>query len=280
MWPTEPFLSVATVAFTDADLGNIPQRTDLAHVPLIFREDYYDPVTRLRRGRFYVRNDSQPSEWLVPPHPALPDESRRVDHDGRVRKTLFTFHDWPARLKIPAHAVHATVVLGVIHAATFWKIIAIEQISTGEDLVSLKSRSNMGVLPELAEDAIPPPHRRKISQFVERLVDTAYRGGAEAVIDRCRDAASAILGAFFDAPDKDLGTLAEVAFAQKRKLLSNTAKILCVLHARAKPSEQSKRSVGHPTEDDAAFALECAASIIREVGWSSDASQLIPADVD
>lgn len=269
LWPSQPFLSIATVARAESDYEVIPDRTDLGHAKLLFREDYFDPATRVRRGRFYTRNESQPSEWSVPPHPALSDEQRQAGRDGRLQKRLFSFHDWPARIHISEKAPYATIVLGVKQAATLWRVIAIEQISTGEDLVSLKSRSNMGVLPELSEEKVPPDHRQRVSECADRLVDTAYRGGPEGIIDRCRDLATATLGALLEDPAKDLSDLANVAAKQNRLLLSSTARILCLLHSRAKPSVQFKRSVLHPTEDDAALALECAASMLREVGWTT-----------
>ncbi len=269
LWPTQPFLSIATVARVDSDYEKIPDRTDLGCAKLLFREDYFDPVTRVRRGRFYARNESQPSNWSVPPHPALSDEQRQAGRDGRLQKSLNSFHDWPARMEISARAQHTTIVLGVKQAATLWRVIAIEQISTGEDLVSLKSRSNMGVLPELLEEKVPPAHKRGISESVDRLVDTAYRGGPEAVIDRCRDLAAATLGVDLGRPAKDLSDLANLAAKQNRLLLSSAARILCLLHSRAKPSVQFQRSVLHPTEEDAALALECTASILRELGWTA-----------
>lgn len=269
LWPSQPILSIATVARVDSDYETIPVRTDLGHAKLLFREDYFDPVTRVRRGRFYTRNDSQPHEWLVPPHPALPDERRQAGQDARLRKRLYSFHDWPARTQISEKAPYATIVLGVKQAATLWRVIAIEQISTGEDLVTLKSRSNMGVLPELSDEKVPSAHRQRVWECIDRLVDTAYRGGPEGVIDRSRDLATATLGALLEEPAKDLSDLAKLAAKQDRLLLSSAARILCLLHSRAKPAEQFKRSVLHPTEDDAALSLECAASILREVGWTT-----------
>lgn len=269
LWPSHPILSIATVARVDSDYEAIPDRTDLGHAKLLFREDYFDPVTRVRRGRFYTRNDAQPREWSVPPHPALSDEHRQAGRDGRLQKRLFSFHDWPARTQISERAPYATIVLGVKQAATLWRVIAIEQISTGEDLVSLKARSNMGVLPELSEQSVPSAHKQRVSECIDRVVDTAYRGGPEGVIDRCRDLAAAALGAHLENPGKDLSDLANLAANQKRPLLSSAGRILCLLHSRAKPSEQFNRSVLHPTEDDAALALECAASILREVGWAT-----------
>ena len=272
LWPNEPFLSIATVIRSDSDYSSIPEGTDLGRAALIFREDYFDPITRVRRGRFYARNDPQPSQWTVPPHPSLPDESARasVHGGGRLTKPLFSFYDWPAAIHISPIAAHATIVLGVRRAATRWRIIAIEQISTKEDLVTLKALSNMGVLPELIEAKIPSAHLGAVSNFIARVVDTAYRSGPEAVVDRCRDAAAAVLAAQFGNSKKDLAGLANRAESEKKYIVGNAAKILALLHARAKPSEQANRFVPHPAESDAALALCCLNAILREIGWAAD----------
>jgi hypothetical protein len=73
---------------------------------------------------------------------------------------LFGFHDWPARIHIGRTAQHTTIALGIQEAMTLWRVIGIEQISTGEDLVTLKARSNLGVLPNLSESEIPEVLKR------------------------------------------------------------------------------------------------------------------------
>jgi hypothetical protein len=195
-------------------------------------------------------------------------ESRQVGQGGYVRKTLLSFFEWPAASNLVGKSSLVSIVLGTSAAMTRWRVVSIERISTGEDLVTLKARSNMGVLPEITEDQVPAEHRAAVLQFMSRIVDTIYRGGPESVIDRCRDLASAILGTVFGAPDKDLGKLALTAKNGDRHLLSHAANILAILHARAKPSEQARRGATHPGEEDAALAIECAATVLREVGWT------------
>jgi hypothetical protein len=144
---------------------------------------------------------------------------------------------------------------------------------TGEDLVTLKARSNLGVLPSVSESDIPEAHRPRVLQAIEALVDTAYRAGPESVIDRCRDMSAAVLGAFFELSEpgsvhKDLGELAKIAARQQRFVIEQTARLVSLLHARVKPNEQRKRNMRSPHEEDATLALECAGAILREVGWS------------
>jgi hypothetical protein len=51
IWPT-PFISIATPIRTDQDLHMIPAQSSMGNASLVFREDQFDPVTRIRRGRF------------------------------------------------------------------------------------------------------------------------------------------------------------------------------------------------------------------------------------
>lgn len=273
IWPA-PMVSIATILGPETDRSAVPEQTDLAMAKLVFREDSFDPVTRIRRGRFYQRGgDSQPQEWKVQTHPAYREEvGVRREHDGYLAKQLFGFQIWPARLHLRAREL--TVVLGVRDGMSIWRVVGIEQISTGEDLVTLKARANLGVIPDLREDHIPAGSRTRVLQTIEKLVDTAYRAGPESVVDRSRDVGAAVLGAFFEASQpgaihKDLGELARMATAGQRHLIYNAAELLRLLHARAKPNEQHRRNVEAPREEDSALAIECVGAILREVGWTT-----------
>jgi len=268
LWPSPPFFTAATIVRSDKDRLLIPGEINLSRATLLFREDYFDPVTRIRRGRFYNAGDgARQQEWVVPPHPALPLEASGAVYRGQLRKSLLVYFDWPASHHLqPLQGI--VVVLGTVSAMTQWRVISMERISSNEDLVTLKSRSNIGVLPELADDKLPTAHKQRINQFVANVVDTAYRGGAESVIDRCCDMASAVLSAYYDAPEKPLGHLATIARDQNKRIVGNAASILAQLHARGKPQEQQIRRVRHPQDEDAALALECAGTILREIEWT------------
>ena len=274
LWPV-PFISVATVVKNAADYENVPANTDLHSARLIFREDFFDPVTRIRRGRFYNGSEGgpQPMNWRVFPHPAIPQDLRSQNREGHLHKQLCTYHEWPARIHVSSVRPETVVALGVLAALTLWRVIGIEQISTGEDLVTLKSRGTLGTLPELAESMIPETARPRVLECMEKLLDTAYRAGPESVIDRCRDMCAAVLGAYFESArpgsaTKDLAALAKVAAESKLNVVQNAAHLIGLLHARAKPSEQSKHKLIAPGEGEAMLALECVGAVLREVGWT------------
>jgi hypothetical protein len=95
IWPS-PFTSIATLIAQQGDWDSIPATADLAWANLIFREDAFDPVTRIRRGRLYYRHQMQPAEWHVQRHPAYSNESARVDVTGLQVKSLYTYWPWVA----------------------------------------------------------------------------------------------------------------------------------------------------------------------------------------
>jgi hypothetical protein len=273
IWPAQ-FISLATVLRSEGDYADVPAATNLGNARLLFREDHFDSVTRIRRGRFYNRaSDAQPQLWAVQAHPALPSDSRLIGAGGLIKKQLYGFHDWAARANLREPLTEITIVLGVREAMTLWRVLGIERISTGEDLVTLKSKSNMGVLPEVAQDRLPEAARNRVMEAVGHVVEMAYRASPESIIDRCRDLSAIVLGAYFqelvlNASHKDLGDLARIAKNEKRHLIENSARIINLLHSRGKPNEQSKRGVATPRDEDATLALECAGTIIREVGWA------------
>lgn len=275
VWPS-PFVSVATVIRSGTDENDIPEANDLGTARLVFREDSYDPVTRIRRGRFYVRDDGvQPQTWRVQQHPGYQEETgHRRDPQGYLIKPLYGFQVWHAHnhLNISAHEI--LVALGIRDALSLWKVVGIERISTNEDLVTLKAQSNLGVLPELNAAVIPNDSRARIVESLNKVLDAAYVAGPESVIDRCRDAGAAMLGAWLEqtcpgALRRDLGKLADLAVEKAEKVIAgNAARIIARLHARAKPNEQ----INHPSrllvEADAQLAIECVAVIMREIGWA------------
>lgn len=278
IWPS-PMVSVATVLPPDADISGLPTpSSDLGHAKLIFREDSFDPVTRVRRGRFYVNPGFQPQEWHVQTHPVFKEEVGQRDHQGNLIKRLYGFQRWAAFTELHTEKTSPLVALGTADAFTLWKVIGIERIVTGEDMVTLRARSAMGVLPEIQMALVPAEGREKVMQTTEKVVEAAYRAGPESVIDRCRDAAQASLGVWM--ADKfsddglrriDLGP--QIKALEKRMaedlpvIVVSVGKAIARLHARCKPNEQLTREGRLLIEDDAESAIAMLGLLYREFGW-------------
>lgn len=266
VWPS-PVVTPAKILFSSD--GDIKAHASSDLFGYRFREDSFDPISRIRRGRFYLANQSQPKEWYVQPHPAMPLEALDVVDKHEIRKSLETFNGNPIWHKyIQGRQELPLVLLGVDDRFTVWTIINVEAISTGEDLVTLKARSSFGILPRIKADKIPKSFRSKLNETLNTFVDEVHRSSPVSVIDRARDAATHILLAYFDLQGeaaKDLGVLVKRLEQEKLIIAANTANIIARLHARAKPSEQEKRELHAIREQDAELAIQCIGTLLCEL---------------
>jgi hypothetical protein len=159
------------------------------------------------------------------------------------------------------------VLLGRDKRFTIHTIIDVEVIATGEDLVTLKARSGLGVLPVVDESKLPEEHARRVQESLSAFADEAHRASPVSVIDRARDAASQILIAHYKVA-KDLGDLGKKLEQDEQVIAAAAARIIARLHARAKPSVQEGRSLRAVREQDAQLAIQCVGTILCELGWA------------
>lgn len=277
LWPS-PVVTIATIESQFGVAEAESRSIQLEHARNVFREDSFDPVTRIRRGRLYTRTPEGRNTWRVRPHPAFPNEVvYGVDGAGWLPKTLASFNPLDvSTLNLGPHP-HRNVVLGTGRARTYWMIVDIERIATGEELVTLKARSRLGILPELDEQKLPPLGSASITDTYDKAADAAYKLGSESTIDRCRDAASAMLGGWLahttqNAKDshRDLNDVSDRVFAQNKRLAGHAGSLIALLHVRGKPNEQARHGFRRLSDEDAAAALACLGLIVRELGFEKD----------
>ncbi|BBL74213.1 hypothetical protein [Methylomagnum ishizawai] len=273
VWPS-PMLSIA--AFVDSNGPFSALENDLSRAQHAFREDTFDAVTRIRRGRFYrSSNDPRPSQKYVLLHPvygAIGGKTSVLNNgahtllDGKVERRLFIFdqEQHPPSKKI--------VMIG--SSESLWRVIGAERIVTGEYMVTLKARHALGILPELNADAIPKDGRQKAIETYEKLIDSAYRETPGSIIDRARDAAQWCLGTWLANQHgdpsllcDDLGRLIK-RLDHGKQIMSSAASIIARLHSRGKPNEQERYSIEAPMEADAEFALAAIGMLLRELKWT------------
>lgn len=275
VWPT-PFIAPAFLIKADEDWLAMPQIEDFGPLSLVFREDSFDAVTRVRRGRLYQAGNSQPAEWHVQQHPAFHEDVGSRDSAGRLRKTLHTFHIYRGLASAARENPALAIVIGAGDSLSLWSVVLVERNFIGEDLLTLRARSTLGVLPALIDMRVPQEALARTRACLEAVTDAVYRAGPTSVIDRCRDAAQAILAAWLarelGASEQAMPDLAALArrietIAPERQVLACGAKVIARLHARGKPNEQLKRSIPAPTEADAAAAVALLGLIMRELGW-------------
>lgn len=238
---------------------------------MIFREDDFDAVTKIRRGRvFNAKNQSQPWKWYVQ------DPNRRdlkTTGPAAVQQIdLFTFQRDPlSELRGKASQSLPKVVLGADPYKTFWRIVSIESSVSGTPVLTLKAHHSLSDLPALALPKIPVDVRKPITDAVEKVEASLDRLSPTDVIDRCRDALGIVFGTLAGDRGKDL-VPAISAFVTKnggKEGLSSWAGLIVGrLHARGKPNEQHARSVRPPSDEDAQLAVRCLCFVLVENGWA------------
>lgn len=236
-----------------------------------FREDSFDPIARIRRGRFYLPNQSLIQRWICYHYPDFQPEA----FDPRTRahpKELETFYAaqiW--HQQIQGKKEHPIVLLGVEDRFTSWTIIGIEATITGEDLVTLKAKSSFGLLPTIDNEKIPTSFRAKLNESLDVFADEIHRSAPNSVIDRARDVATHALLSFYNLEKEkatDLGELIKRLESNNLVVAANAASIIARLHARAKPSEQEKRELRPIREKDAELSVQCVGTLLCEIGYA------------
>lgn len=258
---------------------------------MVFREDSFDPVARIRRGRLYERYPKTPATWYVQRHPAyaaieksaasLTRPASAFEARGFQQTELLTYSPWAASEAFLAKQRESVLVLGTGSRLTAHSVLDVERLATGEELITIRTRASLGVLPALIRAAIPEQHTQLVSEQYEKAASAAFRDDPESVIDRCREAASAALHAYATASQpetkisgKDLSALADlvdppnVQREERRLILGNAARIIARLHSQGKSAERVKRGNDAPSESDAECALALLGKIYRDIGWA------------
>jgi hypothetical protein len=239
------------------------------HLRMVFREDSYDPTTRIRRGRFYQVTDGFHLTW------------DRIKFEPYIRPAAFTltggvggaFFQFSAQqtdelMRELIRLQGYEICIGARPVRTLWKIVDAESLADGGVLYTLRTRSAFGLLPPLLEGA---------SSYAEHayqgVSEAALRYDADAIVDACRNGASKILGEHCRSPGIDLGLLANNLREMKELALASSANILARLHSRTKPSEQARQNAGKRpirviSEDDALLAIRLFGFILQDLGLS------------
>jgi hypothetical protein len=245
---------------------------------IVFREDSFDPVTKIRRGRVYRLNDSQPVTWRVH-DPARKDLEIAGWAYGAAQQLETTSYNIDALGFLRGHHPLPKVVLGKEPHQTFWKILSIETQFDGKPLLTLKALHSYGVIPELilsinnSEALIP------LREALDKVEASANRLGPVDTIDRCRDALSIIFGDLAGDMRLDLGAGIKKRISANKEtnpksndedLVTMCGNIVARLHARGKPNERTKHDTRAITDADAQLALNCLWFVLVELGWATN----------
>lgn len=184
-----PAVLQAKLIETEQDWQRLPGGLASDPMQWAFREDSFDPVTRIRRGRLYQPwGASQPSDQHVLPHPYDDPMRRAVTNSGRQVKRLNVYATCSELLNQPRRGEGLTLALGMRDAASAWLILSTELLANRAVMVTLKAMSVFGVLPALDESKLPAAFRSIVKQSFEKVLDSAFRESPSSVVEHCRDA--------------------------------------------------------------------------------------------
>jgi len=237
---------------------------------LVFREDSFDPVTRLRRGRLYIEKN-ETNQWFG---------TRLMRDDGMVYANATTgpitptesYERWLPESMHENDIVGHTLELGAGAFKTKWRVVGAELLSIGHVMLTLRATSLMGVIPDLAETITDASGNQvdlaDVTKGLNKLVDALHRQQETSTVDVARETARVILTRWIggDAMGKDLGK-AIGKIPPGSDVLKWTASIINRLHPRGKSSEQERLGLREPSEDDAELSVHLVGMILREIGW-------------
>lgn len=276
IWPT-PHTIPATIFDESASNLTPKENNHLVTLPYLYIDDGYDPTSRVRKGRIYERHGPlQPSQCFVYPHPAIPNDISAVNENGVIEKTLASFRafNYSAIMKRRGFS-EPIVVLGSNDQFTIWSVIDVETSIAGETIIYLKSRKSMGFLPKVNFSKIEDCYHAQIRDKLDLLLEDVYKAGADSIVDRAREAASAIINAYLLSQGhidkhKDLGQLATPLKDKEQKYITaNCVDTLAKLHSRAKTVEQSNKGLRAINEHDAELAVNSVGMILVELDFAS-----------
>ena len=272
VWPA-PVITPATFIAESSGPMKAEASGGVIESACLFREDSFDPISRIRRGRFYFRDHTQPAEWYVQTHPVFNNEPLSAITEP-IRKVLYTFEGQPILPRLPGKInEQPLVLLGVGDRFSTWTIINIETISTREDLVTLKGRSSFGVLPVVDDSKIPNGVRALIRESLSAFVDEVHRSAPISVIDRARETVVQCLSVYLEIEDEKALDLAELIkllekSAPPKYIAANTSKIINLLHSRGKHAVKARYKTRDIREQDAELAMQCVGTVLCEIGWA------------
>lgn len=276
-----PMVSRAKIIEAAADWKSLGVGPRLGGQTWIFREDSFDAVTRTRRGRLYQAMEgaaypNHQSRVMPLPFEQMAHRSS-IGPDGRFPRPLHVYAAATSLFERPSRSLGSTLALGTSLAASSWRVVDVEMTASGDVMLTLKAQSAYGLVPTLEAAKVDERFRDEIASALRKVVDSAFKESATAVVDQCRDATTLIASRWIaqqsgedNVLGKDLAKVAE-ALAQEpwRKFAaSNIAKTIAILHSRGKSNEQHAKGVKPPGDDDAEFALHAVGLLLRELGWA------------
>ncbi len=274
-----PMVSQCALIEAPADLQKLPQGMDGDPFRWVFREDSFDPVSRVRRGRVFQHFTGSNRESVsVDAHPFLPSDLNRGSGSGRLQKEMTVFIHCTQLVSRPNRGEGLQLAIGHAGAYSLWRILQTEQTVYQDVLVTLRAESAYGVLPALDLAQIPEDGRQAVTEAYERVLNVAYRDSPTSIVDQCRNLCAVLTARWLrqlTGDDKtlrdDLGrciSAVQSHFGDKgQRLVRASLEAVNLLHPRGKENERERYSLRAVSNADAELALYATGFVIREIGW-------------
>lgn len=236
----------------------------------IFREDSFDPVTRIRRGRvFRLYGGGQPRQWHV--HDPIRSDLAAVSRGGGMaqeidRVFLYSRDSLNDLRKSRPSASDSIAILGAEPFIELWKIQSIEQSVWGTPILTLRATRSLSGIPDIDFSRIAEDTRLPLREAMDYIENANHRQGPVDVVDRCRAALAILFGIYCSDPKTDLGKLITKAesIEPPRLLACWAAGIVNRLHPRGKLNEKKGFKTRSIDEADAQLAINCTGLVIKE----------------
>ncbi|MGC2049108.1 MAG: hypothetical protein WA635_10925 [Gallionella sp.] len=247
-------------------------------VTYYFREDMFDPVSRIRRGRFYKFENGR-GTWEVLPVPHVTIPRMGAGRDGLLSvPSLTNYCACAVSIELNNLGIaNAVVILGKGKSSTVWNIIHVEASFTGEEMVTLKARQSLGALPQMDLEVLREIKNHNIQEALQTLEDDYHLASPESVVDRANEAATRIMNAFLDLKKRPLQDSLFKAITEagklgpqdKREIVRNAADVIRLLHGRTKYAVQREKNTREVREQDAELAVQCIGVMLCDLGWAA-----------
>jgi hypothetical protein len=275
-YPVSPNTLLASVAFVgvDGEVATDYSKTTLGNLPeWVFREDFFDPITKIRRGRVYQAQGNQPYTWHIQDN-GRQDLAHENWNLGTAQKTDVVFYQRSGLTQLRNTSNYPSVIIGKEPFITVWRIIDIEYSISDTPVLTLKSFRSFGAIPLMIESEIPTEIKNALLVALEKVENSSNRLGPTDVVDRCRDALSVVFGHLGGDFTKDLSNAIKAYENKNGKreedLVSWSGRIVARLHSRGKPNEQQAKNLRDLSEEDAQLALRCLWLVLVEQGWAQN----------
>ncbi|MCF4009990.1 hypothetical protein [Rheinheimera sp. UJ63] len=231
----------------------------------IFLEDTYEPAAGIKRGRVFS-NPTMTNVWMQSQF-VKEVERAGIAQIYHQEQAFYQYYIYKMRHFI-SDANNNQAILGSGEYATFWKVIAAEQVFGGDIVVTLKSTRSNGVLPVILPSTMNAEDYQRLAITIDEVQIANRKISPFHLVESCRSAAACAVGIAIGDPVPDLAkALKKLAELMPQNMLSQyTGNIIARLHARVKPNAQAQHGTRDVSEEDAQTALHCLSLLLVEIG--------------